>query len=457
MPVLEEILSLAPEETVAALQVKAITVPEWEVLKNEYDPAMHPVMTDASYADIVDDDGVVEKVTRLAFDLQRLAVKRTTELCFGIPVKRNYSTKTDGEKEVAKAIEAIMQRNRINSVNIERGNMLFAGCEVATIWFATEEQNTLYGFESKLKLRCRNYSPMNGDSIYPLFDAETNDMVALSFGYVRKEKDRDVQYLDVYTADKHIRYKRVEAWEEELTEISAIGKIPITYCYRPSPAWENMSDIVYELEWVLSRNGNYLRKNSKPVMVVFTDAEKIPFGEEKNENTEFKSVFLYPKGSEVRYVTWDQAIENLRFYTSELRQSFFTQLQLPDWSYESMKTTPMSGEARKQMFIDAWLKVLQESGRLIEMLDREINIVKAFLKIMLPAKEKDIDNIQVTNEITPFSISDDKEKISNIMQATGGKPILPQRDGVAMLGWADDVDKAMEQLQQEDTDNAIAE
>lgn len=37
-------------------------------------------------------------------------------------------------------------------------------------------------------------------------------------------------------------------------------------------------------------------------------------------------------------------------------------LQLPDMSQESMKQTPMSGEARKMMFLDAQQKVLDESG-----------------------------------------------------------------------------------------------
>jgi hypothetical protein len=449
MATLEELLSGTPEEIVAALQTKS-DLPDWETLKSEYNPSEHPIITDTSYADIVDDDGSIEKVTRIALDLQRLAVKRTTELCFGIPVKRIYNPQTDGEKEVAKAIEAILKRNRIDSVNIERGNMLFASCQIATMWFATEEPNTLYGFESRLKLRCRNYSPMNDDSIYPLYDAETGDMTALSFGYTRTEGDKDVEYFDVYTADKHIRYRNAGEWEEELSETSAIGKIPAVYCYRSAPAWEDMSNIVYEIEWALSRNGNYLRKNSKPLVVLFAD-DIIATGKEKNENSEFKSVFQYPKGSDLKYVTWEQAVENLKFYVGELRQSFFTQLQLPDWSYESMKTTPMSGEARKQMFIDAQLKVKDESGRLLEMFDREVNVIKSFLKIMMSGKEKDIDNLQVTTEITPFTISDDKETISNIMLATGGKPIMSQREGIALLGWSDDVDDTLKQILEEET------
>jgi hypothetical protein len=446
---LDEIIAMPPKDATAELKKTPTNFQSWERLKKQYDPNEHDVMDKGKYPDIIIENEPIQYVTRIALDLQRLAVKRTTELCFGVPVKRIYKAQTDGEKEVAKAIEAILQRNRIDSVNIERGNMLFASCQTATIWFATKEQNTLYGFDSSLKLRCRSYSPMNGDSIYPLFDAETNDMIALSFGYIRKNDDKDVEYLDVYTADKHIRYKNDGEWTKELYEQSVIGKIPAVYCCRPKSAWEDTTNIVSEIEWALSRNGNYLRNNSRPYLAVFADEElmfnKAPIGEQHS-----KDVGQYPIGADVRYITWEQAVENLKFYVGELRQSFFTQLQLPDWSYESMKTTPMSGEARKQMFIDAQLKVKDESGRLLEMIDREINVIKAFLKIMMPAKSKDIDNLQVESVITPFTISDEKETISNIMTATGGKPIVSQREGIEVLGWSSDTDKTLEEITNEE-------
>ena len=119
---------------------------------------------------------------------------------------------------------------------------------------------------------------------------------------------------------------------------------------------EDTSKTVYEIEWALSRNGNYLRQNSKPLFIVFAD-EAISYGDEKSPNKEFRSIHAIPQrlnGS--KYVTWQQAVENLKYYVGELRSLFFTQLQLPDWSYEKMSQQALSGESRKQMFIDAQLK-----------------------------------------------------------------------------------------------------
>ncbi|WP_416995972.1 phage portal protein [Alistipes putredinis] len=444
-------------QIIAALKEKTISVPMWggrRGLVMEFDPTKHPVMNKAKYPDIVNDDGV-EYVTRITCDMQRLATKRMTELVCGIPVRRVYKPENDRQKEIAGYMEKIYERNRIDSVNIERCNMLFAGCEVMTLWYAVEQSNSLYGFQSKLKFRCRNFSPMLGDDLYPLFD-EYGDLIALSVGYTRKSGRKIVQYFDTYTAAKHIKWSTANGdWEEVENEDITLGKIPAVYAFRPTPIWEDTSRIVFEIEWALSRNGNYLRKNSKPVFVVFAD-EQINYGDEQDENREFRSIMQYPKGSTAQYITWAQAVENLKFYVTELRQSFFTQLQLPDWSYESMKASPMSGESRKQLFIDAQLKVRDESGRLLEFFDRESNVVKAFLKVALGSSyEADIDALPVKNEITAYTITDEKDTITNLTTANGGKPLISHRESIEMYGHSTDVDKTMQEIAEEEAASAF--
>ena len=151
-----------------------------------------------------------------------------------------------------------------------------------------------------------------------------------------------------------------------------------------------------------------------------------------------------------------QRQDNLKFQIAELRQSFFTQLQLPDWSYESMKSTPMSGESRKQLFIDAQLKVKDESGRLLEFFDREVNVVKAFLKLALGEKFSDaVDALSVENEVTPYTITEEKDTINNLLSANGNKPLMSQRESIEQLGWSSDVDRTMQEITEEGTLDAF--
>lgn len=392
---------------ISDLKEKSVTVPSWATLEKEYNPLKHPVMDKGKYPDQVEEDGTVTPVTRVTYALQKLAVKRLNELCFGIPVKRVYKDVEERAdlKEVADAMEAIFKKARIDAMNINRGRKYFASCEAMTLWYA-EEKPVRYGkWKSKLKMRCVTYSPMNGDEIYPLFD-EYGDMIALSVQYRRKVGAKEVTYFDSYTADHHYKWSSENGGEFELVDDGGIQipKIPASYIWRPQSAWEDTSDIVYEMEWSMSRNGNYLRENSRPLFVVFAN-EEIPFGKEPKANDgKGKSVLKYPAGSNANYVTWQQAVDSLKFHVTELRQVFFTQLQLPDWSFDNMKSIPQSGESMKQMFIDAVLKVTDESGSLVEFLDREVNVVKEFMKLMEPSKADLIDELEVENVITPCMI-----------------------------------------------------
>ncbi len=455
---IEEILQLpTAEDTIKALKQKRVSVPAWsgkDGLQTEYDPKQHPVMNKTKYPDIVTDNSI-QPVTRITCDLQRLAVKRMSELICGIPVKRVYKPTNDKQKEIAAYLEAIYNRNRIDSVNVERLNMLFASCEVMTLWYAIEQPNTQYGFNSKLKIRCRNLSPMQGNELYPLFD-EYGDLIALSVGYTNTEDSKHVQYFDTYTNKQHIKWQQQQGeWKELQNETISLLKIPAVYASRPTPIWEDTSKTVYEIEWALSRNGNYLRENSKPLFVVFAD-EQIHYGDEGDPNKEFKSVMQYPQGSNAQYITWQQAVDNLKFYVEQLRSIFFTQLQLPDWSYDKMSQQALSGESRKQMFIDSQLKVKDESGRLLEFFDREINVVKAFLIAALgEGYKKDIEALQVDTQITPFTISDDKDTINNLITANGGQPILSQREAIALYGKSDDVDKTLKEIAEQQDMNDL--
>lgn len=449
---IEEIINSGgtAEQVIAALKEKTLDVPVWRGrygLVWEYDPTKHPVMNKGKYPDVISDNGIQE-VTRVTCDLQRLAVKRMTELVTGIPVKRIYTPENDRQKEVAGYLEKIFKKNRIDSVNIERCGMLFASCEVMTLWYAVEQRNTAYGFTSNLKFRCRNFSPMLGDDLYPLFD-EYGDMIAMSVAYTRKVGKKTVQFFDCYTSTRHIKWSTLSGvWECVEDEDITLLKIPAVYMWRPTPIWEDTSKTVYEIEWALSRNGNYLRENSKPLFVVLAD-EVINFGDEGNAN-EARAVMQYPKGSSAQYVTWQQATENLKYHVDTLRNLFFTQLQLPDWSYEKMSQQALSGESRKQMFIDAQLKVKDESGRLMEFFDREINVVKAFLKIALgEIYADDIDALPVETVITPYTITDKQDLATYLMTVNGGEPIMSQRESIARLGESADVEATLKDLQEQ--------
>ena len=124
-------------------------------------------MNDTSaYPDKVNSDGTIDQMTRVMYNLAKLASGRMAGLCFGIPVQRVYNTEKGNEKQeqTQVLIEKIYSTNRINSENIKRGKNYFAACEILTLWYAKEAMTPhfRYGVESRLKVRCRAHSPMMG-------------------------------------------------------------------------------------------------------------------------------------------------------------------------------------------------------------------------------------------------------------------------------------------------------
>lgn len=449
---------------IADLKQKTIAVPAWANLLDEYDARRHPVMNRKLYKDKPRKDGTIERVTRITLPLQRLAVKRMSELLFSIPVKRVYKPTNEQEQRAAKIIEGIFERNRIDAVNIERGRALYASCECATIWYA-QEQDAMYGGEaSPIKVRCKTFSPMNGAQLYPLFD-EYEDLLALSVEYSREEGTRTIRYFDCYTKDRHVRWSNEAKDSEmriEIDEVVSIQKITGVYIHRSEPIWEDQSENVYEAEWTLSRNGNYIRKNARPNWVVFSN-QKVNYGKEAGGDNEGRNVLQYPADAKAEYVTWTQAIDSLKYHVDEIKRNFFMTLQLPDMSMDTMKATPMSGESRKMLFIDAQMKASDEAGIWYEALDREVNVVRAFVAAIFPELATAVKSLNIEVVITPYNIRDEQERISNLTSATGGHAIMSQRTAVANLGYVDDVDSELAEINadaasgMEDIFNASAE
>lgn len=428
-------------QVIDELRKKEIELPNWDDLKKEYDPKLHPVMDLGLYPDKPGKKGVV-KVTRTTRGLQRRAVKIMTGMMFGIPVGRVYQFNGAEEERAAKLLENIITANRIDTVNINRSIKLFAACEAATLWYAIKEPNNIYGEQSPLKLKCRTFSPMGKDRLFPLFN-EYGDMVAFSLEYTRTENKKTVTYFDTYTATEHYKWRNLNGeWEEiENDDIAEIGKIPIAYITRETPVWEDSNNIT-EIEWAYSRNGNYLRRNSVPVFEIKED-NKIDFGKE-NDDDERVILQLSANGSS-GYQTWQQAIESLKFHTEGLERAFFSDIQLPNLSFEEMKSSAQSGESKRYMFMEAQIKVLEEQGAWLELFSREISVIKSFAKIMFPTLAGAFDAVQVTNVITPFSMTDEKDTVNNVTNAVAGK-IASRKTGIERLGWVRDVKKELEEI-----------
>ena len=442
-------LSRPVDNIINELKEKSICVPSWDVLIKAYEPKLHEIVNDTiTRKDKIRKDGTKEEASRIYIGLEKLLTKRMTEFMFAIPVKRIYHNIEDNDtrQQIAKSIESIYKYARIDSENIKRGNAYFASCEIFTIWYVVEKPNTLYGFNSKYKLKCKTYSPMEGVKLYPLLD-ELDDMIAMSFEYKKKVKGEEITYFETYTADKHYKWRQQgSGWESVGTaEEIKLMKIPGVYAFRPVPIYHGLTRIRKELEYTLSRNSDVIAYNAAPVIKI---AGQIKGEEDKGES---RRIYRVENGGDVSYVSWSQAIEALKYHVETLLKLYWMQSQMPDVSFDNMKSLGNIGyDARQMLLTDAHLKVGDESGAWIEFFEREDSVIKEFLKHMNKAWEKEIDNIEIEHIITPFIQNDETATADRLIKLNGGKPIMSQLESIQQAGYSNDAQATLNQIQLEE-------
>ncbi len=444
-----------PDEIVALLKDKSVIVPDWSLLLKEYEPTLHEIVHDHFLRkDKAKKDGI-EPASRIYIGLEQLLTKRMTEFMFAIPVKRIYHNIGESEErqKIARAIELIYKHARIDTENIRRGTNYFASCEAFTIWYTVESKNSLYGFPSAYKLKCKTYSPMDGVRLYPLID-ELDDMQAMSFEYHKRIGDDDVIFFETYTAETHHKWRQSGgSWETVIDgEPIAIHKIPGIYLYRPQPIYHGLSYLRKEIEYTLSRNSDVIAYNSAPILKV---SGGIKGTEDKGET---RRVFRVESGGDVSYVSWAQSIEALKYHVETLTRLFWSQAQMPDISFDNMMSLGNIGyDARQTLLADAHLKVGDESGPWITALEREYNIIKAFLKEMNTAWAEEIENIEVEHVITPFIQNDETAVAQRLNLVNGGKAMISQLESIQLAGYSSDAQATLRQINKENAEAAQAE
>lgn len=445
----------SPTDQVKELQKRSPAAPDIATIGKQYDPATHDIMDTTKRPDklIKDAAGNVtrtELVGRVALALQKLIVKRAVAFLFGNPVKFQAKAETPNQKLIYEAVKGIQAKVKINSFNRRLAKEMFKCTEAAEYWYPVEEANEFYGFPSKFKMRVSLFSPLNGDSLYPIFDA-LGDLVAFSRGYVVKEGDKDVNCMDTWTADTYFQFKEEQGgWVVAQNIKSQLGKIPVIYGSQGTTEWADVQGLITRLEKLLSNFADTNDYHASPK--IFVTGEITGF----SQKGESGAIIEGEDGATAEYLSWQNAPESVKLEISNLLNMIYTISQTPDISFESLKGVgAVSGVALKLMFLDAHLKVQEKLETFDEYLQRRVNLIKAFIAQMNTSLAKDITTLDIVPDVTPFMVDDLKTMVETLVTANGNKPIMSQKTSVEFSGLVDDVEAEFTQIT--DETNAAAQ
>lgn len=444
------------DKTIDALKQRQRDQPNIDEIKSQWDPMSHKVFNkthrpdkkvkkENSESKLVD---AIEPVARISLAFQKLIVKRAASFLFGREVVINSSTNDlDASQQLAfDALKKILSTNKEKSLNKELARELFKCTEVAILWMPIEmdQARNLYGFESDIKIKSNIFSPLKGDLLYPLFD-DTGDMIAFSRQFSVKEQGKMVNYFQTWTSDETILWKQNGSkWEEESRNEIGIGKIPIVYGRQDETEWADVQNIIDRLEKLLSNFADTIDYHADPTVFITGHIESFT---SKGQSGKLIEADV---GATAEYLSWTQAPEAVRLEIENDLRMIFSITQTPDISFESVKSIgAISGVALKLMFMDAHLKVEDKKEIFDEFLTREYNILKAYIGVMNTGLKTAADSLDLEPEITPYMIQDEKELIEMLSTATGQKQILSRKSAINILGWTDDVDAEMKEIDDE--------
>jgi len=453
---LQEILGLPIADLVKELQTSSYIIPKWSDLEKQYDPMKHSILDTTKYPAKLNDFGI-DDLKRTPLALQKLAVNRMAQAMFATPVQRNYDYNRDDENELIAItlIENIYRtRNNIDSSNIERCKAWGATCQFATVWSVVEKPVVVGIEQSKYKLVHSNYSEMDGYKLYPIKDT-VGDLLIFSIGYSDSTNTEWLLcYLNLPKPELRV-FSKVSEWTL-IAELSKTLEIfPVVYLNLQEPVWGGNSGtlLIEQLEEMETYQGMYIKKNALPVFTLdYGDKTGLSQSIAPEQSNDARKIILLGKGGVMSDVTWKGADEAVNSRYQRIRNSYFEQIQVPDTSFANMVTHSLSADNREMVFADAKAKARDLGGEWERLFFEELEIIKAFLKIMFPKYSTAFDLISIRSTIKPYSIRTRKENAEYI--SIGGNAMSMETQ-VRILGEVDDVNQEIEIIQQENatTDN----
>lgn len=445
-----EILSKDPNTQVKEFSISSYSLPAWSDLVKDYDPMQHKIFDVTIYPPKLNELGI-DDFKRTPLALQKLAVNRIAQSMFSSPVQRQYAydRKQTAQDEAVKLLEELYRtRNSIDATNIERSKKLNASCQVVTIWNTIEKPMQVGLNQSKFTLKHTVYSEMDGYKLWPIID-DNGDLLVFSIAYKDKSnKDYFITYINAIDTAKPkvILYVKESNWIVVDQYPKELEIFPVLYMNTTEPVWGGQAgtSLVEQLEEMESYQGLYIKRNTLPTFTL--DYGDLQPGDVQDTTTtetsnDSRRIIKVGKGGSMKDVTWQGATEAIEARYQRLRNAFFEQIQIPDTSFANMIKSNTSAENKELIFSDARAKAEDLGGEWEKMFFMEMEVVKAFAKIMFPSYSAVLDLISVRSIIKPYNVRTKKENAEYV--ATAGDA-MSMETKVRILDEVDDVEQEVE-------------
>lgn len=454
--------------------------PKVKELKNAWDPDCHDVMNPNIRKKrrvlvkeaVTDDDGNIikpavyqqEDVNRIALPIEQEIVNIHTAFTVGKDPTISYKSNNDNEDKLYAVVQAVNRDNKIRYQNKRLVRTWFSEQEAVEYWYEKDGSGFWSKIAAKLKqlfgnkrpenkLRCAIWSPFRGDKLYPFYD-DSGDYVAQSREYQAKEVTltgvRTVLYFQTVTATNVYLWKCSGGqWEEVADKTFAhhFPKLPCIYIYRDAALCANIKSMRARLEKVLSDYSDCIDYHFFPYLILKGElAGEAGLG---NQDERRRTIKLEDE-ADAFYLTWDQTPESIKNEINTLFENIYGLTDTPRITFENMKGIGQiaSGVSFKYMFMSTLLAVDNHAEVIGEFLQRRYNFIVSAIGSLCPALKGAADSIDLSVEITPYTIDSLSEKLDIVTKARDAG-LMSRKSGIIFIGMTDQVDEEIDEIEAE--------
>lgn len=377
----------------------------------------------------------VREVNRISVSFQQLIVNTSVAFGFGNDVAISSNADDGKEQELLEHVQDVLFDNKETTMNQSVATKLYSETEVAELWYMERDGDNY-------KIRSFLMSPSTKDKLYPIFD-DYGKMLAFARAYTYKE---DVK-MTVWTKENIVELtKSSNIWKIESRRENPYNKIPVVYGSQEETEWHVVQSQIDRLELLLSNHAEINDYHAAPKLFIKGRLKSLPRAGEGG------GVLQGEENTDVSVISWDSATDSVKLEIDNLINSIHKFTQTPDISFENVKgLNQASGVMLKMLFMDAHLKVMRKRGIWDEYFTRRYNILKTLVNFReLGSYDDEVSSLRMSPIFTPYMIDDLRDKVSTLMAANGGRPIMTHRRAIELLGVASDVDEEMGLIREEE-------
>ncbi|WP_231489903.1 phage portal protein [Pedobacter sp. Leaf170] len=421
--------------------------------REQYDKSKHAIMKRVDKVIIKGEGETATRETikqwKLPITYQKKIVQAAVAFLVGKPIKivQDSDETTD---DVYKTLIDLREEMRMKAKDQKCAEIMFSETECVKLFvpFTDEDKTTT-------KIKCLLLSASKGDELYSYFD-EYGTLKAFARGYETKKSNITVSHFDIYTAESNHACKRegTTAWDVE-TKPNALKKIPVVIYNQDAPEWADVQELIERREWLTSKRADTNDYSADPVLVLTADA--LPTLPDKQAVG--KVVHLKGQGAKAEYLFPQMSVDMVANEKEDLKELIHYLTDTPDLTQDKMSSLGLtSGKAIEMAFYGSILKAMSKQGYFEEMIDREISILKAYIKNVMKASDisgkftKNIDALE-TSIVFGNPLPDDYlDTITLLSTAVGGKAIMSVESAVSKNPLVTDPTEEMNRLKVDNID-----